>query len=109
MTNKIRGGVHVRAYQRANEDEEIEAGEPVVRLGPNGELMVSSTIGHLRGNRVEARISLEELQAWLPEMVEAARKKSAEEARQALIEEIKQQGYKITTMPSIKITPRSGA
>lgn len=109
MTNKIKGGVNVRAYQRANEDEEIEAGEPVVKLGPNGELIVSSTIGHMRGNRVEARISLEEIQAWLPEMLEAARKSSAKEARQALIEEIKQQGYKVTTMPSIKIIKRSAA
>lgn len=106
MNSKTDKGVIVTATQRENTEAEIRVGTTIVGTGNMGELSLSSSVGDERGIRVRATISLDEVLAWLPEMTEKARAFAAAKARQELTEDIRKEGYHVTTSNGVKLLRR---
>ena len=71
--NSKSNGVHMWARQRVHRDRTIPVKAVRLSLAPSGHLLVAGSIGEERGLSVVAALSLEELLAWLPKMVENAK------------------------------------
>lgn len=65
-------GLQVRASQRSNAKNEVPVELAYARSDGTGGLILSSKIGGERGIRVEMRLTLEEILAWLPKLTEQA-------------------------------------
>ncbi|QBX35900.1 hypothetical protein E4191_15295 [Paracoccus liaowanqingii] len=97
------------ATQRSKPDFEVNNGPMSVAVHPNGDLVLSGLTGGERGLRIKASVSLDEVLAWLPEMIAKARNHTGGKAKQELTEALRQEGYIVTTSPRVKISPLRGA
>jgi hypothetical protein len=105
MTSKTEGGVTMTANQRAKPDVRVNEGPMHVSIGSRGELILTSSTGRERGLDVKTVITLDEVLAWLPDMTEKSRAFAAGKAVQKLTEDLRNEGYIVTTRPRVRISP----
>src|SRR6056297_2473462 len=68
MTERTTRGVRLQAKQRSNRDESVVVRNLTVRSEPEG-LKITAEVGHGRGFALEITLTLEEIVAWMPDLL----------------------------------------
>lgn len=87
MKPRTENGLRLRAHQRSDAKKEVGVTRISVRRDFfEARLLVKCSVGNDRRVDVEVSVSLDEILAWLPDLVERAREQAVSEADEALEE-----------------------
>ncbi|WP_134682257.1 hypothetical protein [Paracoccus ravus] len=105
MTTKTKLGARIKVTHRANPDKLVTHRSMRVQVDPQGSLGLTAPVGGPEeGLNVMVTVTLSELLAWLPEMVEQAKRHVAARAQTSLVYLLDDAGHLSETRLATRIS-----